>query len=450
MRILRVVFAILWLMGFLIPIAFAQRAENVPCTYMVRFRDLPSLSRARVAVAKEMRDGESLKYPYLIEPTALKHFLGLWLRLQTCRPAIISKVKKQPGFVLLEEKLAAAPLYMPSDPLAAASGGQYAVLSNIKAYQAWDSAQGDSSVFIGILDTGSDYTHPDLGRVARNFNDPIDGLDNDHNGLIDDHWGYDLGDRDNDPAPLSTNAHGTNVASISSSTTDNALGVAGIGFKCMYRPYKIYGSQFSGYEAIYQAAMDGCKVINCSWGRNGYPAQWEQDVIDYVTNVKHVVVVAAAGNTAGQFDFFPASYTGAISVGFTNTDDLKNPSSTISPKVDIVAPGGTVFGIQTNGQYGDMGGGSSFASPMVAAGVALVRSRWPELSPAQVEALLKACKPAVSRPDGGGEAGPRARRFGPGQVRRHTRPAHLQNAAPGHVHWRRYGFVQSLLHQSDR
>ena len=300
------------------------------------------------------------------------------------------RIRQTSGVLYLEAARGAYPLFMPNDPAAQpGAGGQAAHLAKMEAYAAWDSAQGDTSVMIGILDTGVDILHPDLaGNLAHNYADPINGIDDDRNGFVDDYNGYDLANSDNNPRP-DADAHGTEVASISSAVTNNGIGVAGLGFKCRYLPAKVFGTRFAGYDGIIYAADRGCKVINLSWGSNGFPTQFEQDVIDYAVKVKGCVVVAAAGNTSGLLRFYPASYKGVISVGTSLLTDVRLSSSSIAPEVDLLAPGSDVFGITAQGLYGNIGGGSSYSAPMVAALAGLARAKYPALSPAGIEALLK-------------------------------------------------------------
>lgn len=302
----------------------------------------------------------------------------------------LSKLRRAPGVRYVEQAREAFPLFQPDDPTAqAGTGGQAPILDKIKAYQGWDVTQGDTSVMIGILDTGVDILHPDLvANAAHNYADPINGVDDDHNGFVDDYNGYDISNNDNDPRPDGSVTHGTQVASISSATFNNGLGVAGLAGQCRYLAVKVYGTRFTGYEGILYATDRGCKVINLSWGNNGYPSQFEQDVINYATG-HNVIVVAAAGNTPGILRFYPASYRGVVSVGFTQISDDRASASTVSPEITVMAPGLDVFGITASGTYGNIGGGSSYAAPMVSALAALVVSAAPAMKPYEIIDLIR-------------------------------------------------------------
>ena len=293
----------------------------------------------------------------------------------------------------------ARPLSLPDDPGAdSLAGSQRQVLNKIRAYQGWTQSKGDSSVLIGILDTGTPITHEDIsGNLFRNWADPVNGLDDDGNGLVDDFTGWDFGGNDNNPTPDNTGTapgHGTSVSSLAGASTDNATGIAGIGWKCRILPLKIWAwngsfSNFSGYEAIVYAADMGCRVINCSWGSPGSGSQYEQDIIRYASINKGALVVAAGGNTAGYFQYLPANYDYAFGVSMTDTNDRIVSAASRHFKLDLMAPGVGVFGIKTNGTYGWVDGGTSMASPMVAGAAGLVLSKYPQLSGLQAGELLR-------------------------------------------------------------
>ncbi|MBK0402346.1 S8 family peptidase [Adhaeribacter sp. BT258] len=305
------------------------------------------------------------------------------------------KILLKTGVLAYVEKLnALEPLFQSNDPLAdsTAANTQYH-LKNIRAYRGWDFEQGDTAIVIGILDTGIRYSHKDLqGNLKYNYADPVDGIDNDNDGYVDNFRGWDLADNDND-ATANLNGHGVGVTGVASAITQNNKGVAGVGFKSKFLPLKIYPSTatgtFAGYEAIVFAADHGCDVINLSWG-GFYPASlYEQDVVNYAAINKNRVVVAAAGNTSAKLDFYPASYKNVISVGTTDQQNVKG--LTYGHRVDVVAPG---FGIITTTNSHDsayaQGNGSSYACPMVAGTAALVKKKFPQFNAQQIAEQIRA------------------------------------------------------------
>ncbi len=274
------------------------------------------------------------------------------------------------------------PLILPNDP---GTGSQY-YLDLIRAFDAWNIEQGDTTITIGMLDTGIDYMHEDMYQnIQYNRNDPVNGTDDDGDGLTDNYFGWDIANSDNVPLP-DTDIHGTTVAGVSSAAVNNNLGIAGIGYRTRALPIKIFTSGSNlfrkGYEAIALAADLGCQVINLSWGEAGAYSQFGEDIIRYAVLEKDVAIVAAGGNTNGLLDFYPASYPYVLSVGATDQNDKKTPWGTYSPYMDLTAPGEGIYTVFNDNGYGSSSG-TSLSAPMVAAAVALVRARFPELNALQ-------------------------------------------------------------------
>lgn len=281
-------------------------------------------------------------------------------------------------------------LYVPNDPLADPNERFQDNLSVIKAYEAWEIERGDSTMIIGILDTGVNMNHEDLrDNIYRNPADPINGFDDDGDGFIDNYMGWDFAYNDNNPND--TNGHGTQVAGIAAATTNNGIGIAGIGFNTKFMPLRVFDDEdtfIGGYEAILHAAKKGCKVINLSWGNAGEYSRYAEDIINTVVLDMDVVVVAAAGNSNKNEEYYPASYEYVLSVGNTTKADQKAGGSTFSPYIDIAAPGFDIT--TTSGNAYGPSFGTSMASPTVAGAAALVRARYPELNALQVMERLRA------------------------------------------------------------
>ncbi|MFI5150882.1 MAG: S8 family serine peptidase [Bacteroidia bacterium] len=256
----------------------------------------------------------------------------------------------------------------------------------------WDLSRGDSSVVIGITDTGTEPTHPDLrGNIKRNLADPIDGIDNDGDGYIDNYMGWDLGMNDNDPT-WQGDAHGVHVSGICSAIDSNGIGVAGVGFLCKFLPVKIAdatGALTMSYQGITYAADHGVKVINCSWG-GSFGGSYGQSVIDYATINKDVLVVAACGNNNLDQDFFPSSFNGVLSVAATTSTDARAGFSNYNYNVGISAPGNGIYSTYSisGGSYTNLSG-TSMASPCVAGVCAIVRSKYPSYNAYQTAARVK-------------------------------------------------------------
>ncbi len=288
------------------------------------------------------------------------------------------------------------PLYVPNDPYADPNGDPdimaYA-LRNMKAYEAWDIHKGDPNVTIGVIDFGFEVTHDELkNKIKYNTADPVDGIDNDKDGYIDNYAGWNIITNTNN---LVGNNHGTRVAGCAAAEGNNGKGVAGVALNCPVLPVSGYNpatGQFSGFAGLVYLVEKGCKVINMSWGRTGPPSYLEQEIINYAAINHDVVLTASAGNEPSDIsrDWWPASYDNVISVAATNANDLKwgtAGGSAYNDKVDISAPGQNIVSSVDGNTY-SYDSGTSYSSPYVAGAAALVRSVFPNLSAAEVAQRL--------------------------------------------------------------
>ena len=294
-------------------------------------------------------------------------------------------------------------LYQPDDPALAL---QAPYLNRISLFEAWDVSRGDPTVTLAVVDSGTDWDHPDLvGSLALNPADTIDGLDNDNDGYVDNYRGWDLVGADfarpvgdNDPNVTgANNRHGTHVSGIMSATNNNGEGGVGVGFRCRLLPVKTaadndtrgpgnQGYILAGYQGIVYAADHGADVINCSWGG---PTRTflGQTVVDYALE-RNSLVVAAAGNDGRNQAFYPAAHDGALSVTWSNNQDQRASGANYHPTVDITAPGVEIYSTYWDDIYG-RSGGSSMAAPMVAGAAGLVKSVFPEFDARQVGEQLR-------------------------------------------------------------
>lgn len=277
--------------------------------------------------------------------------------------------------------------YTPNDTI---FSSQY-YINLIQANNAWDINKGDTNIVVGITDTGWEPTHPDLlPNVKINYNDPINGIDDDGDGYIDNNMGWDLGSDDND-ATFESAFHGVSVTGLAAATPDNTAGIAGVGFNTRFLPVKIsnnVGVLTQAYQGIVYAADHGCFIINCSWGSFSY-SQFGQDIIDYATINKGCLVVGAVGNDNLETAFYPAGYRGVLSVANSNQSDLKSASSNYGYYVDISAPGEDLWTTYPNGAFGQ-NGGTSMAAPIVSGSAALLKAQFPTYNNYQISALLQA------------------------------------------------------------
>ena len=303
----------------------------------------------------------------------------------------------------------------------------------IKAKDAWDihkGQDGTQTVIVGIIDSGTDWTHPDLvgniyqnlgedadsdGRTIENIGgqwvlDPgdLNGVDNDGNGYIDDliGWNYitDDGTAANNPKVTDNNKHGTHVAGIAAASTNNATGVASISWNVKFIPTKNSSNNDGqsinyGYDAMIYLSEFGVDVINCSWGGYGF-SNALQEVVDYATGLGALIVVSA-GNNGNDIKTYPACYQGILSVGSVAKTDVRAYYSSYGRWVDIAAPGGDWFldsrilSTTPDNNYEVMQG-TSMASPLVAGLAGLIKSYNPSLSSNQIVELLIANSDDIS------------------------------------------------------
>ncbi len=146
--------------------------------------------------------------------------------------------------------------------------------------------------------------------------------------------------------------------------------------------------QITVYAAVLFAAQHH-GVLNLSWGSPNSLSQANQDIINAAVLEHDAVIVAAAGNTPSEIEFYPASYENVLSVASSNLDDTKSSFSTFSYKVDIIAPSTSNYTTMNNGAYGLSGPGTSFSSPLVAGAAALLKAHFPEMTAQQIMEQLR-------------------------------------------------------------
>lgn len=272
--------------------------------------------------------------------------------------------------------------------------------ADIDASEAWSVTTGSPGVVVGVIDTGVDFGHPDL--AANQWINPgedcpgcrTDGVDNDHNGYVDDWRGWDFVSDDNNP--LDDNGHGTHVAGTIGAVGDNGVGVAGVNWNVRIMAVKFLGANGSGttadaVSAVLYATANGAVVTNNSWSGGAF----SQALLDALrtADARGSLFVAAAGNDGRDIDAtpaYPASYDvpNVLSVAATDSRDAKAAFSNYgSRSVDLGAPGVNIYSTWTGGTY-RFASGTSMATPHVAGAAALVRAAFPGASPAGTKALL--------------------------------------------------------------
>ncbi len=316
--------------------------------------------------------------------------LSLWHTLSFSKSNASSKTINQlisTGlFQFVEYRPINKTLYIPSDPNI---GNQY-YLDNIRAYDAWDIEKGDTNIVVAITDTGIDKLQEDLiDGIKYNYLDPVDGIDNDNDGFIDNYCGWDVASNDNN-VQWSAMGHGTFVSGFVSAVPDNNKGIAGVGFNTKILPVRIDNSDgvlSADYEGIVYAADHGAFIINCSWGGPG-GENFGRDVVNYATNNKGALVIAACGNSNNANWLFPASYENVLSCAATDTFDVRWSQSSFGTTVDLSAPGTYVYSTWVSNAYFSSHG-TSFSAPIIAGGAAIVKAHFPQFTNLQIAEQLR-------------------------------------------------------------
>jgi len=255
--------------------------------------------------------------------------------------------------------------------------------ADIKATGAWDYVKGDPNTLIAVLDTGIDYTHPDLAsKVIDHGRDFV----NDDDDAYDDAW------------------HGTHVAGIIAAATNNSEGIAGVAWNCRLLAGKIISASGEGdysdliealiWAADYTNGNAKVGVINMSIG-GPEPDDFLEEALRYAYN-KGIVLIAAAGNEASQGISYPAAYDSyCLAVGATDYNDKVASFSNYGPELDVAAPGvgiiSTIPLAQTDPGYLPYAyaNGTSMATPHVAGLAALIKSAKPWLGASDIMKLIK-------------------------------------------------------------
>ncbi len=292
--------------------------------------------------------------------------------------------------------------------------------AGVQAQQGWNRTIGSASVTIGIMDTGVDVGHPDLAsKIWTNPGEiPGNGIDDDLDGYIDDVNGWDFGDHDADPMPtplidpnvgIDEGWHGTFVAGLAAGATNNGVGIAGVAWGCRILPLKVSNANgeivlSAVVEAFDYAIARQVSVLNMSLGTSDTTARafFQPLVNDAIAG--GVVVVASAGNDGTDTPSFPAACDSVLAVAATTASNQRASFSNWGWYVNIAAPGEAVWScISRNYEYDEFSllffellwshdgvepymtnDGTSFSAPIVSGAAALVRSRFPTLSPKQV------------------------------------------------------------------
>jgi subtilisin family serine protease len=296
----------------------------------------------------------------------------------------IAELEQQPGVLSAEPNLRVRALTTPDDSYFGSLWGlnntgqrlkkdaKMKADADIDAPEAWDTFSGNGTVTVAVIDTGVDYTHPDLiGSV---------------NG------GYDFAD--NDPDPMDEHYHGTHVAGTIGAHGNNGVGVTGVNWNVNILPIRVLDSDGGGtlesvVNGIAYAGQQGADVANMSIGYYGHSPVVE----DAINAAGSTLFVAAAGNDTNNDDgegMEPCTVNAPnmLCVAATNPSDKLAWFSNYGRRtVDVAAPGVDVLSTVPGAEYALLSG-TSMATPHVAGIAALALGLNPSLTTEQLKQVV--------------------------------------------------------------
>jgi subtilisin family serine protease len=263
---------------------------------------------------------------------------------------------------------------------------------------AWALSRG-RGITVAVVDTGTKIDHPDLAPdIWTNFKEvPGNGVDDDHNGFVDDVHGVDVTSKAQGQDLTDGNGHGTHVAGIIAAAA-NGRGVVGIAPRAKIMTVRALGADGTGTtgavaDGVRYAAANGARIINLSLGSDQSDPQLDAAIA--AAAAANVLVVVAAGNESRDLDSTPAypASTPApnmVGVAATTPQDGRSIASFSNfgrVTVPLAAPGEGILSTAKDGGY-VLESGTSMASPMVAGVAALMAAANPRLGAADLRGLL--------------------------------------------------------------
>ncbi len=276
--------------------------------------------------------------------------------------------------------------------------------------------RGDSTVTIGILDTGIDFDHPAFRGALRvnkledingngtfepwsvsesrsGVSGDLDDIDQDGNGYVDDVAGFDFVDQvtanlgdwsGRDGVPTDQQGHGTQVAGVIGGTRGVAPG-------CRILPLRAFDATGDGEDddiaaAIIYAADNGVDILNFSFG-DLYRSPLLADAVRYAES-RGLLMVGSSGNNGISDPHYPSGFSSVMSIGATGESGTLSVFSAFGSQLSMVAPGENILTTTPGGDLRRVSG-TSFAAPHVAGTAALILSRSPRMTADEIWVALE-------------------------------------------------------------
>ncbi|MES9990920.1 MAG: S8 family serine peptidase [Candidatus Thiodiazotropha sp.] len=322
---------------------------------------------------------------------------------------IAKEIETYPNVEYAEADKRIFPLYTPTDPRYNEQWHYYNDTAGIRLPDAWDSSRGED-VIVAVIDTG--YTdHRDMmENLQLPGYDMINSITMANDGDGRDQDAHDPGDWSPYCGMPRSSWHGTHTAGTVAAVGDNGIGVIGVAFNAKVLPVRVLGkcggwmSEFA--DGIVWAAggnLSGiptnqtpAQVINMSLGGpSSGCSQYLQDAVDRARQLGTTLVVAAGNESMNVAGVEPANCNGVITVAATDRRGNRARFSNYGNLVDIAAPGvGVLSTLNTgattpeNDTYAYYSG-TSMAAPHVSGVAALLYAIKPDITPDEVEQILK-------------------------------------------------------------
>lgn len=276
-------------------------------------------------------------------------------------------------------------------------------LTMIGSSTADSSFTGRVGAAVAVVDTGV-ATHEDIGPLYTNPGESgldatgaakaTNGIDDDHNGYVDDLHGWDFTKQScfvsictGGSAMKDINGHGTHVSGTIAATANNGLGIRGVTPTAAIVPLRVFGDDNGSAsvsdvaEAFMYAGDNDIAVVNASLGGSG-----SSSLTTYFDSIyalyPNTLFVVAAGNSGSNNDtspFFPCTSSALNQLcvaATTQSDTLASYSNYGTTNVDLAAPGSSIWSTIPTNSYG-LKSGTSMATPHVAATAAMLAAMAP-------------------------------------------------------------------------
>jgi len=379
--------------------AVAAQPESVPGEYVVKLRDSLSiyqnntniLSAELGSFVKSTIPGQNIvviKRPVFEEDSSVMKTLAQNPNVEVVEPNYIYRANRTPNDPMLNQ------LWGMQNIGQADSDKQPGVAGvDIDASKAWDIETGSENVVIAVIDTGVDYTNPDLKpnmwTNAAELNGKK-GVDDDSNGVVDDIYGFNAITGSGDPKD--DQGHGSHCAGTIGAKGDDGKGIVGVNWNTRIMAVKFLDKDGSGtlegaIKGIDYATKMGAVIMSNSWGGGGI-SQTLKEAIER-SNTAGALFIAAAGNESNNNDSnpsYPASYQvpNVISVAAVdNKGQIASFSNYGKTSVHVAAPGVNILSTTTAGYQS--WSGTSMATPHVSGIAGLIASHEPNLSAIEIK-----------------------------------------------------------------